>query len=61
MPIAEALHKMSAKVTSIIEFRNKELVISEDKLRAAADKLVMTNNGSYCGGRERCGVALRDA
>ena len=48
MPIAEALHKMGADVTSIIGFRNKDLLILEDEFRACSDTLrVMTDDGSY--------------
>ena len=48
MPIAEALHEMGADVTSIIGFRNKDLLILEDEFRASSDTLrVMTDDGSY--------------
>ena len=48
MPIAEALHKMGANVTSIIGFRNKDLLILEDEFKACSDTLrVMTDDGSY--------------
>ena len=48
MPIAEALHSMGAEVTSIIGFRNKNLVILEDEFRACSDNLyIMTDDGSY--------------
>ena len=48
MPIAEALHGMGAEVTSIIGFRNKELLILEDEFRACSNTLkVMTDDGSY--------------
>lgn len=48
LPIAEKLHEMGCKVTSIIGFRNKDLVILEDEFRAASDELfVMTDDGSY--------------
>lgn len=48
MPIAEALHKSGAQVTSIIGFRNKDLVILEDEFRACSDTLhIMTDDGSY--------------
>ena len=48
MPIAEALHKMGADVTSIIGFRNKDLLILEDEFKACSDTLrVMTDDGSY--------------
>lgn len=48
MPIAEALHKSGAEVTSIIGFRSKDLVILEDEFRKFSDKLhIMTDDGSY--------------
>ena len=48
MPIAEALHQMGAEVTSIIGFRNKDLLILEDEFRACSHTLrVMTDDGSY--------------
>lgn len=48
LPIAEALHKNGAHVTSIIGFRNKDLLILEDEFKACSDTLhVMTDDGSY--------------
>ena len=48
MPIAQELHRMGAEVTSIIGFRNQDLLILEDEFRACSDKLiVMTDDGSY--------------
>ncbi len=48
MPIAEKLHNMGAEVTSIIGFRNKDLVILENEFRSFSDKLhIMTDDGSY--------------
>ena len=48
MPIAEALHTMGAHVTSIIGFRNKDLLILEDEFKACSEVLrVMTDDGSY--------------
>ena len=48
MPIAEALHEMGADVTSIIGFRNKDLLILEDEFKACSNRLrVMTDDGSY--------------
>ena len=48
MPIAEALHEMGADVTSIIGFRNKDLLILEDEFKACSDTLrIMTDDGSY--------------
>ena len=51
LPVAQALKARGAKVTSVIGFRNKDLLILEDEFRAASDELfVMTDDGSY--GRE---------
>jgi len=48
MPIAQALREMGAQVTSIIGFRNKDLVILEDEFKACSDVLrVMSDDGSY--------------
>ncbi len=48
MPVAEKLHAEGAEVTSIIGFRNRDLVILEDEFRACSDRLtVMTDDGSY--------------
>ena len=48
MPIAEALHKKGCEVTSIIGFRNKDLVILEDEFKSCSDSLhIMTDDGSY--------------
>ncbi len=51
LPVAQALKARGAKVTSIIGFRNRDLVILEDEFAACSDELtVMTDDGSY--GRE---------
>ena len=48
MPVAEEFHRLGAEVTSIIGFRNKDLLILEDEFRACSDNLiVMTDDGSY--------------
>lgn len=48
MPIAEELHRRGADVTSIIGFRNKDLLILEDEFKACSSTLrVMTDDGSY--------------
>ena len=48
MPIAEALHARGVEVTSIIGFRNKDLLILEDEFRACSNTFrVMTDDGSY--------------
>ena len=48
LPIAQKLHEMGCKVTSVIGFRTKDLLILEDEFNACSDKLyVMTDDGSY--------------
>ena len=48
MPIAQRLHEMGAKVTSIVGFRNKDLLILEKEFSDCSDELViMTDDGSY--------------
>ncbi|MBE5758664.1 MAG: sulfide/dihydroorotate dehydrogenase-like FAD/NAD-binding protein [Clostridiales bacterium] len=48
LPIAEKLHEMGVRVTSIIGFRNKDLVILEEEFMNCSDELVMmTDDGSY--------------
>ena len=48
MPVAEEFHRLGAEVTSIVGFRNKDLVILEEEFAACSDRLVMmTDDGSY--------------
>ncbi|MGN0579076.1 MAG: sulfide/dihydroorotate dehydrogenase-like FAD/NAD-binding protein [Ruminiclostridium sp.] len=48
MPVAQEFHRLGADVTSIIGFRNKDLLILEDEFKACSDRLtVMTDDGSY--------------
>lgn len=48
MPVAQEFHRLGAEVTSIIGFRNKDLLILEDEFRDCSDRLtVMTDDGSY--------------
>ena len=48
LPSAQKLHEMGCKVTSVIGFRTKDLLILEDEFKACSDKLyVMTDDGSY--------------
>lgn len=48
MPVAEEFNRLGANVTSIIGFRNKDLVILEDEFKACSDKFfIMTDDGSY--------------
>ena len=48
MPVARALHEQGTEVTSIIGFRNKDILILEDEFRSFSDKLIVTtDDGSY--------------
>ena len=48
LPVAQALHAQGTRVTGIVGFRDKDLVILEDEFRACCDELiVMTDDGSY--------------
>ena len=48
LPIAQKLSELGARVTSVIGFRNRDLVILEDEFRAVSDETyVMTDDGSY--------------
>ena len=48
LPIAQALHEQGTKVTGIVGFRNKDLVILDDEFRACCDEfIIMTDDGSY--------------
>ena len=48
LPMAQALHEQGTKVTGIVGFRNKDLVILEDEFRACCDEfIIMTDDGSY--------------
>ena len=48
LPVARALHEQGAKVTSIIGFRSKDLVILEEEFKACSDEYyMMTDDGSY--------------
>ena len=52
LPVAKALKEAGCKVTSIIGFRNKDLLILEDEFNNTSDELiVMSDDGSY----GRCG------
>ena len=48
MPVAQEFHRLGADVTSVIGFRNKDIVILEDEFKECSDRLfVMTDDGSY--------------
>ncbi len=46
-PVAKALHEQGCEVTSIVGFRNKDLVILEDEFKAvSSDYILMSDDGS---------------
>lgn len=46
-PIAKALHKQGCDVTTIVGFRNKELLILEDEFKAVSNRFfIMSDDGS---------------
>lgn len=48
MPVAEEFHRLGASVTSIIGFRDQNLVILEEEFKACSDRMIlMTDDGSY--------------
>ena len=48
LPVARALHEQGTQVTSIIGFRNKDLVILEEEFKNCSnDFYMMTDDGSY--------------
>ena len=48
LPIAKKLHELNVEVTSIVGFRNKDLVILEKDFKEASDDLyIMSDDGSY--------------
>ncbi|MBE7085532.1 MAG: sulfide/dihydroorotate dehydrogenase-like FAD/NAD-binding protein [Clostridiales bacterium] len=48
LPVARALHEQGVEVTSIIGFRNKDLVILEEEFTTYSSKTyMMTDDGSY--------------
>ncbi len=48
LPVARKLHEQGTEVTSIIGFRNKDLLILEKEFTECSDQLlVMTDDGSY--------------
>ncbi|MBQ6335325.1 MAG: sulfide/dihydroorotate dehydrogenase-like FAD/NAD-binding protein [Erysipelotrichaceae bacterium] len=48
MPVAQEFYRLGCDVTSIIGFRNKDILILEDEFKECSDRLfVMTDDGSY--------------
>lgn len=60
LPIAQKLHEIGCRVTSIIGFRSQDLLILEEEFRQASDVLtVMTDDGS-CGRQGNVCIPLRE-
>ena len=49
LPVAQALCEQGAEVTSIIGFRNKDLVILEEEFKAASKDFYMMTDDGTCG------------
>ena len=48
MPVAQEFHALGADVTSIVGFRNKDIVILEDEFKQCSSRMfMMTDDGSY--------------
>ena len=48
LPVARALHEQGCEVTSIVGFRNRDLVILEKEFREVSSRFfMMTDDGSY--------------
>ena len=48
LPVARALHERGCRVTSVVGFRNRDLVILEEEFKAVSDEFyMMTDDGSY--------------
>lgn len=50
-PQAKKLHSMGIEVTSIAGFRNKDLILLEDEMRAVSDKLIVTTDDGSNGNK----------
>jgi len=50
-PQAKKLHSMGVEVTSIIGFRNKELILLEDEMRGVSSKLIVTTDDGSNGNK----------
>ncbi|MEE0799842.1 MAG: sulfide/dihydroorotate dehydrogenase-like FAD/NAD-binding protein [Gemmiger sp.] len=49
LPVAQALKAQGTRVTGIVGFRNKDLVILEDEFRACCDELILMSDDGSCG------------
>ena len=60
MPVAQEFHRLGAEVTSIIGFRNKDLLICEDEFREDSDRLVVMSDDGYYGRHGNVTVPLKE-
>ncbi len=58
-PQAKALHSMGAKVDMIAGFRNKDIIILEDEMKAVSDNLILTTDDGSNGNKGFVTDALR--
>ena len=58
-PQAKALHNMGTKVDMIAGFRNKDIIILEDEMKAASDNLILTTDDGSNGNKGFVTDALR--
>ena len=60
LPVAKALHEKGAEVHSVVGFRNQDLVILKDELRACSDKFVLMSDDGSCGRKGLVTAALEE-
>lgn len=59
-PVAKKLHALGCNVTSIVGFRNKDLVILEDEFRAVSDRFIIMSDDGSTGSKGLVTDALRE-
>ncbi len=60
LPVAQALHDMGAEVTSIVGFRNQDLVILEDEFKACSNHFTMMTDDGFYGEKGNVTVPLKE-
>ena len=60
LPIARKLHELGARVTSIVGFRNKDLLILEDEFRACSDEYILTSDDGSVGIKGNVTLPLKE-
>ena len=60
LPVAEEFHALSAEVTSIIGFRNKDLVILQDEFNSCSDKLILMSDDGSIGNKGNVTMPLKE-